>query len=378
MDKIQIQESDLKLNQPLPWPIFDQDGKLLLKRNEILNNQKQIQNLIERGIFRQSTPEEDAKNARLKQKSSIESPFVMLNAIKRNLARILHDMQNHLASDYSNRVYKLSKVIQKLCYENADAALGAVLLDQKTEYTRIHPVLCAILVELMSKRLQIPTEQRQSTIAAALTQNIGMLDLQEELTQVSAPLSTEQEQAVKVHPQKSTSILKALKITDQSWLDTVLYHHERPDGSGYPLGLQGEKIPSQARLLSLVDIYSAMILPRKYRDGFYVKRALQDIFLTRGKAVDEQLAGQLIKEIGIYPPGSFVTLANGDIAIVLRRGVKKANAPVCLSVLSPRGAAYSNPAIHDTFQDKLYSIEEVIPRVDNLELELHEIWGTKS
>ena len=91
--------------------------------------------------------------------------------------------------------------------------------------------------------------------------------------------------------------------------------------------------------------------------------------------VDEQLAVLLIKEIGVYPPGSFVKLANNETAVVLRRGIKKANCPVCLSVISPRGAPYQNPIMRDTKEDKSYAIEAVIPRDKGMELDFNKLWG---
>ena len=184
MHKIQLQNADFPLGKPLLWPVYDEAGKLLLKKGVVLNSAKQKAILLSRGMFRDSTREEiAAEDARKKnQKQLFESPFLMLNAVKLNLARILEDMSHGVESDYEDRVIKLAKVIQKLCYENADAALGAVLLDQEASYIHVHPVLCGILSELLNQRRKIAADSRLPFIAAALTQNIGMLALQEELT----------------------------------------------------------------------------------------------------------------------------------------------------------------------------------------------------
>nr|WP_305909860.1 HD domain-containing phosphohydrolase [Methylomarinum sp. Ch1-1]MDP4522798.1 HD domain-containing phosphohydrolase [Methylomarinum sp. Ch1-1] len=202
-----------------------------------------------------------------------------------------------------------------------------------------------------------------------------MLNLQEHLHKQSSPLTEQQQKDIEQHPFKSREILQGLGITHNEWLDTVQNHHERPDGRGYPNGLQADDVSLYARTLSLTDIYSAMVLPREYRDGFHVKKALRDIFMQRGGAVDMDLAQLLIKELGIYPPGTFVQLANGDIAIVIRRGVKQANAPIVLNIMSPRGAPYKNPQRRDTKHQDLYGIVKVIPRIDDLKLDRNQIWG---
>jgi hypothetical protein len=69
-------------------------------------------------------------------------------------------MDSSVESNYAHRVIRLATVVQKLCYENSDAALGAMILDQNSAYTNVHPVLCAILSELMLRRQKIPSEDR--------------------------------------------------------------------------------------------------------------------------------------------------------------------------------------------------------------------------
>lgn len=375
--KIKIKKDEIIIGQALTWPIFGADGELLLDKGCNVTNEKQKDILITRGVYRNPTKEEIAM-AKKKQHFSLESPFNILDAIRFNLKRILTDMTTGVEDDYNHRVIRLASVIQKLSYENADAALGAIILDQNAPYTNVHPVMCSILTELMTRRLKLPTEDRLLYIAAALTQNIGMLELQNQLSNQSDKLTEQQRNFIKQHPYQSKEILQGMGIEQKEWLNTVLYHHERPDGLGYPNGLKDNEIPQFAKLLSITDIYSAMILPRKYRDGIYIKKALQDIFIQRGQSVDEKSAQLLIKEIGIYPPGTFVKLANGDTAIVLRRGTKNANSPLVLSVAGPRGAYYERPKQRDSIHKDIYGIKEVVPRLPDLTLNRDEIWGINS
>lgn len=378
MQKIKLKEHELIVGEPLLWAIYGASGELLLEKRHILSTEKQKETLLAIGLYREPTDEEKALfEAKAKHNSqfSLDSPFNVLDAISKNLKRVLSDMNNHVESDYNHRVFRLSSVVQKLCYENADAALGALLLDQNAAYTNIHPVLCAILTELMTRRLLVPKEDRQIYIAAALTQNIGMLELQNKLTNQTEKLSEQQRKAIKQHPFQSKEILQGLGVDHKEWLNTVLWHHERPDGQGYPSGLKGDALNIYAKILSLTDIYSAMVLPRKYRDGFFVKKALQDIFIQRGKSVDEESAMLLIKEIGVYPPGTFVKLANGDTAIVLRRGVKNASSPFVLCIINQRGEFYEKTKQRDTIHKDIYGIVEVLPRIENLKLNRDEIWG---
>jgi HD-GYP domain-containing protein (c-di-GMP phosphodiesterase class II) len=374
MKKIQLNKKDLTLGEPLSWPVYGIDGELLFEQGQAISSSRQIHILITRGLYREATIEESRQLDR-ELKFSLSSPFNVLDAIRINVTRILDDMNNSVQSNYTERTIKVATVIQKLCYENADAALGAIILDQTTDYIHIHPVMCALLTELLLRRKKIPQQDRLLYIAAALTQNIGMLDLQSQLNQQTEPLSPQQRQNIDQHPLISVDILRNLGVADKEWLDTVLNHHEKPDGSGYPNGFKAEQISLQARTLSLCDIYSAMILPREYRDGYFIKKALRDIFLQRGSTVDHELAQLLIRELGIYPPGTFVQLLNGDIAIVTRRAIKQANAPQVLSIISPRGTPYKHPQQRNTKLQDLFGITKVLPRPENLTLNRNQIWG---
>jgi len=380
MENIQLKDTDFIIGKSLPWPIYSSNGALLLDQGQVLNSQKLIDGLLVRGACRRPTADDilkakQAKKTQQDEKFSLDSPFNVLDALRVNLQRILTDITSNVESDYNDRIIKLTKVIQKLCFENSDAALGAIILDQKSAYTNIHPILCAILTELMTRRQKVPDEDRLLYIAAALTQNVGMLELQGELTNQTEKLTEAQSKTVKEHPNISKEIMQGLGVMHEEWLNTILFHHERPDGKGYPLGLSGDDIPIQAKILSVTDIYSAMVLPRKYRDGYYVKKALQDIFLQRGKSVDVHIAQLLIKEIGIYPPGTFVRLFNGETAIVLRRGVRDAASPLVLSILNISGDALAKPIQRDTIHKDIYGIKEVVPRLQELEINRDEIWS---
>ncbi len=376
--KVQLKADELLIGQPLPWAVYGPDGELLLNPGETITTEHQKYILLTRGLFREATAEEVRRENR-QQEYGLSSPFNVLTTIQQHNHQILSDMVGGVCQpDYARRIIKIVQVIQKLCTENKDAILGAILLDRQSPYTQIHPVLCALLTELLLRKKTVPNSVRQTVVAAALTQNVGMMALQEQLTRQPGSLSTEQKQAIHQHPVNSAMILRRHGITDKDWLQAVEQHHEKPDGSGYPAGLRDQDINLFARVLSLSDLYSAMVLPRKYRDGFFVKKALREIFLQRGASVDAGLAEALIKEIGVYPPGCFVRLANGDIAIVIHQCQRKVNKPIVLPVVSSGGVVYQKTARKNTAREEAYGIVEVVPRPDHVDINLHAIWGLGS
>ena len=372
-----ILEEELIVGEPLPWNIYGIDNELLLHQGYVLGSKRQKEVLLSRGVFRESADEElavDGVEEQSSNHSSVECPFFILDTLKVNLKGILTDITNSVVGDYNHKITKLADNIQRLCNENSDPALGAMHLDQNSPYTNVHPILCAILTELLIRRQNIPPKDRLLYISAALTQNIGMLELQQQLSNQTEKLTDAQRKAIRDHPHKSKEMLQSVGIDHKEWLDTVLHHHERPDGSGYPLGLKGKEISMQAKILSVADIYSAMILPRNYRDAFNVKKALKDIFLQRGKLVDEKTSHLLIKEIGIYPPGTFVKLVNGDIAIVIKRATENVHSPLVLSIMCSKGDLFETPKERETLEKEDYAIKEVVHNIGNIRIYQDEIW----
>jgi hypothetical protein len=183
------------------------------------------------------------------------------------------------------------------------------------------------------------TQTRQRLLAAVLSCNLGQWHEQAALAR-PGPLPAELLAVVQAHPARSHALLRASGVDDPLWLELVLQHHERPDGSGYPQGLRGAAINPLAQLLSLADIYCAMVLPREYRTGIRAQQAVRQIFLARGQAVDAGLAADFIGEIGVFPPGSFVRLANGETGVVVRRGAPRRESPLVSCIRSPRGGEY--------------------------------------
>jgi HD-GYP domain-containing protein (c-di-GMP phosphodiesterase class II) len=367
---IKLDTDALRVNAKLPWPVFDAAGRLLLNEGETIPSERALKILLERGLYRRQTAEELQQQA-IKTEDRLV-PFDALNEYIPRLQQINVGLKRAKAGCVE-RVRKLAREIQQLCELDSDAALGAIHLGQDHAYSQQHQVHTAILCEIMGKNLGYSPEQRESLVAASLTANIAMMELQDKLHNQKEPLSEEQLSDIRQHPCDSEKLLKAADVTDPLWLQIVRQHHARIDGSGYCEGLQGDVIIEEAKLLALADIYAAMVSPRAYRSEMQAKEVLREIFLSRGKSVDERLCMVFIKEMGIYPPDSFVRLVNGEVAVVIRRS-KGATSPLVSSGLSPRGGLYIKPLRRDTSL-KEYAIKEFCAMEKGLKLNLSVIWG---
>ena len=119
---------------------------------------------------------------------------------------------------------------------------------------------------------------------AALFHDVGKLGVPEAILNKPASLSPEEWNVMKRHPKISVQILKPLKSFDliKEW---IMYHHERIDGSGY-FGLPGNKIPFEARIISVADTYSAITMARSYKPGKSHEEAIEILNRVEGKQLD--------------------------------------------------------------------------------------------
>ena len=167
-------------------------------------------------------------------------------------------------------------------------------VDRKDHYTRLHSDIVCQCCERMADRLGLNSHKRDVLVQAALVHDIGKIMIPTSILKKPGSLSEEEYDEIKKHPFFGHTILKPLIDLDPLIREIVLYHHERVDGHGYPEGLKEDEIPYLARVLSVCDIYSAMIMDRPYRKGLPLKEVLKRIRKAAGTQIDGDLANVFI------------------------------------------------------------------------------------
>ncbi|MBF0345007.1 MAG: PilZ domain-containing protein [Nitrospirae bacterium] len=373
-----IGKDDLSIGKPLTYPIYDQSGKLMLKEGYVIKDVKELRRIIElMGIkpadfFSYAAGFSKLDRVKRPMDYDNETPFELLSEVQERLEYLLENYKT--VDDFPGKVLALSNTIQQICYDDEDLALGIMLMDKQMRYTIKHPIHTAIISEIIAKRLDWSIDKRQQMLAAALTMNLSMVKLQESLYWQKESLNEEQKKLLKNHQEQTVRVLQALGVTQQNWLAGVFQHHEAIDGSGYPRGISGEQICHTARIISLSDTYSAMISGRGYRPPMQANAAMKNIFMDKGSHFEEELGLYFIKTIGIYPPGSFVKLANNEIAVVTYRG-EKANCPIVHSIQRPNGDPMPAPFRRDTSNSKYAVIEVIHPSKVKFNINLHQLWS---
>ena len=226
-------------------------------------------------------------------------------------------------------------------------------------YEVVHHVKVAVLCELIGKRLGVGEETRLTLIKSALTHDLGLIDIQDDLDRQTSPLTPGQQKRIREHPADGAMRLRQLGVVDPVWLDAVRHHHERLDGSGYPDGLVGDAIKIPTRVLAVADNYAAMVRDRPYRKAMLTRSAMRELMTDDGGKNDRRLIEAMIKEVGVFPPGALVKLASGEVAVVKSKGSNSAQ-PEIYALIKLDGMPMLTPARRDASRPE-HAIQGVLP-----------------
>lgn len=353
--KRQITLADVPLGEPLPFTVYDVDGRVLLNKGVVVTMQEQVERLIMRkAVMGTSTPPVAAPAAPRPTAPARVVPEI--SPVYEQIGGLILNLKHGYATalktpdqiDLSTRIPQFAAKLQALCEADPDSALAAPHLDYVNPYLIVHQVMGAVLTEFIARHQGMSAEERLPLVCAALTRGLGLAEVQAEIDQCEGPLPEPLKKAVHAHPLQSGAILRRAGVTDHTWLDSVEHYHERLNGSGYPQRIAGMSIGLGARMLAIADTYSAMTKPRPYRGKARVaQNALRDIYQQKDENLDGELIQSMIQEIGIYPPGSIVKLKNGELAVIKQRTYKAANA-VAFTVYDQRGMPLIEPTRRET------------------------------
>ncbi|MCK5393477.1 MAG: diguanylate cyclase [Candidatus Omnitrophica bacterium] len=172
-------------------------------------------------------------------------------------------------------------------------------IEAKDSCTGKHVEYTAVIAEKIAKTLKLSKEEIANIKHAAILHDLGKVGICQSILSKKGVLNTEEREIIKTHPSIAAEILREIHVL-RGAIPSILYHHERYDGKGYPLGIKGEDIPLGARIIAISDVYEALISDRPYRKAFSKKKALEIIEEGIGTQFDPNICKiflQIIKEV---------------------------------------------------------------------------------
>ena len=351
IDLLRSVADQIQVGAPLPFGVRDEQGKLLLAKGRVVANESQRQNLIERGLYvdhDEAATDEEAAGA--KRKTTL---FDLWKQATARLDLLLNSIDK---PGFAERCDSFAGLLMGLIERDPDIAIYHSVRQDPNRlslYGLAHVLHCALVCQLAATRAGWPPERVRTLVKAALTMNLSIVEVQGRFATMGR-LNEEQRDQIRAHPQVAVERLQAAGVTDPIWLQAVLEHHERPGGGGYPHNLS--ELCEEAAVLRMADVFMAKISPRTERPALPILDAARQMF---AEAQGSPLASAIIKEYDIYPPGNFVQLASGEMAVVIRRGAT-AHTPVAAAVTDRNAIPVVRTTRRNT-AEPAYAIKSLVP-----------------
>ncbi len=355
----------VRLGSPLPFNVRDADKTLLLARGQRVDSTEQLVALFDRGAL------VDLAELQTAREEIMKAPRQQLPRLwSRCFGRVSDTLMAEPDRGYAAAVEEAAGPVQALIERDPDLAIFQVLrqgANLDTDYGAQRALQCAITSFLVAQRLDWAADMVERVFKVALTMNISMLELQGQLARQVVPLSPQQRLALQGHPEKSMQMLQNAGITDADWLSAVMRHHEQEDGGGYPTGTT--EVGELASLVRRADVYTSKLASRASREAITADLAGRQMFM---QDPGHPMTAALVKEFGIYPPGTYVRLASGELAVVVARS-ERITAPVVACLTNERGMPLGTPLRRET-SDRAHAIAGVVgERSANVRLPLERL-----
>ncbi|WP_058485578.1 HD-GYP domain-containing protein [Defluviitalea phaphyphila] len=302
--------------------IFDENGNLLLAKNTKFKNFYRFK-LEERGISRVYITDYFSEG--------IEVKDVIPDKIRVQSLKSIKDMVSLFKSTQKIKIEKIQNAAMEIVdsiLENKELLYNVADLKTKDNYTYLHCINVSILCVMVGIKMGANREYLEKLAIGGILHDFGKLLIPDEILNKPDKLSNEEYEIIKRHTIIGYEILKESSMLTPISKVMILLHHERIDGSGYPLGVSKDNIHESARICAICDVFDAMTSTRVYKKAFSVVDTLSEMEEMTKNKLDADIFKVFRSIISYYPVGSTVLLNDNTIAIVEQNRPDYIDAPI--------------------------------------------------
>lgn len=227
--------------------------------------------------------------------------------------------------------------------------------DQESLY--YHVLNVSILSMMLAKNLNFPDDEIRLIGLAALFHDIGKLKIPTQILRKTEPLTAPEVNLLKMHTKYGVELLKLTEAFPIKAFDIILQHHEMLDGSGYPAGLNAVQIDNKAKVVAVVNEFDNLCHPSDPSKARSPHHAMSHLFKSMKGKLELNYMAQLIKMMGVYPPGTVVMLSDQRVGLVMSVNSEKLLYPNVL-IYDPHIPRLEAPII--SLEEGKLAIEKVI------------------
>ncbi|GEN44677.1 HD-GYP domain-containing protein [Alkalibacillus haloalkaliphilus] len=251
-------------------------------------------------------------------------------------------------------VQKIRELIYPLIEQGenkSDVLLKMHHYNKPENYFYYHIVSMPVIATFLAKQLGYSSKERLNIALAAFLSDIGMLKDQEDIYLQNRNLTQEEFKKIRQHPVESYRFIENLPV-HQDVKVAVLQHHERIDGSGYPMGVKADKIHPFANIIAVSDIFHAMTSERVYRRKQSPYKVVEELMKEHIDKLDMKVLNQLVKSIVNFSNGTQVKLSNNEYGTIVFTDERHPTRPLVKLA--------KDQEIINLIEDKSIYIEEIL------------------
>ena len=233
---------------------------------------------------------------------------------KTHMANLINEARLGKSINTDKTTTIVSDLVESLI-RNPDAMVLLGMIKRHEKEAEEHVINSSILAMTLARYLKMPRHEIEEIGLAALLHDIGETAIPLELL-TKGPKTNAEKRQLQQHTKLGAFLLNKIDGMPRSVIDAALQHHEQIDGNGYPKGLKGDEISRVSKLIAIINVYER-ITNSSSGPKLPPSEALRYLYLYRDRVFDSELTESFIRCLGVYPIGSIVELANGEVGIVV-------------------------------------------------------------
>ncbi|MGE5405894.1 MAG: HD-GYP domain-containing protein [Candidatus Saccharibacteria bacterium] len=323
-------------------------GRIMLPRGTVLSR-KYIDDLDSLGFTTVWVKDESLGI----QESGYLEEETRIDAINK-VRQIYSTLEDKFKTNISNVSSSVDSIIDQVL-DNRDVLISLSDVHSFDDYIFAHSVNVCILSVATGLSLDYPENKLRELGIGALFHDVGMTNVDPEIVRKITPLTEEEKQSIRLHPRLGYEILLNLPEVSIASATIALQHHERWDSTGYPSGIGKGDIHEYAIVVSIADMFDALICDRPYRNAFSVTEALRILSNTNDRHFSSPILKAFTSNIAIFPVGTLISLNTGESGIVVDVHKKNPTRPIVKIISDVDHKLLDNPKeidlsrTHNTF-----------------------------
>lgn len=325
--RTRVSVNKIKPGMKLAEDVYTPKGIMLIQKNTVIDDKHifriKLYQIISVFIYVSSGMEIEEDNITEELQSSFEHVISQnFNDFKERY-NVHHDMTEKKLTE----VFSGEEIVEEDLYEVTTSLVDSIRtktelfnymyhLRNEDDYTYTHCLNVSVLANIFGHWLKLSEQQIKEVTITGLLHDVGKMKIDNSILNKPGRLSKEEFEIIKKHATFGYETIKEQNIT-QEIKNGVLFHHEKLDGSGYPLGIEGEQIPLYAKIISIVDIYDAMTSKRSYHEKHSPFKVIRMFEQESYGLLDTKLLFVFLENIAHNYLGKDVLLSTGETAKIV-------------------------------------------------------------